>query len=208
VSLSPEQRRLRAHVAALTRWAHEDPRPALEHARAGFRRRFEDEVDPDRSLTDAERGIRTDRLIRAHMSSLALKSSRARSKNAGIRARRTATENRQEDPMSTKTQPKGFVYEIEPIDDWHGWGHIVEATADDLALVEHAEQQIRARSGFDGLRAGEVPHVAILPRSSTEEPLLVVALKQENDGLTYIWSPVRLPYLEQDSNSFWHGGER
>lgn len=80
VSLSPEQRRLRAQTAAFTRWSQEDPRPAMATVRKGWRRRFEEQVDPDRQLSEAERTRRAEAAMKAHMAGLALKSSRARAK--------------------------------------------------------------------------------------------------------------------------------
>lgn len=38
---------MRARIAAHSRWAHEDGKPNAARATAGFRRRFEDEVDPE-----------------------------------------------------------------------------------------------------------------------------------------------------------------
>lgn len=76
--LTPEQRSLQGAIAALTRWAHEDPRPALERTRAGFFARFEREVDPDGVLPPAERDRRATAAMRAHMAQLALASSKAR----------------------------------------------------------------------------------------------------------------------------------
>jgi hypothetical protein len=81
MSLSPEQRSQRATIAALTRWSKEDPKPAAANARVGWRKKFEDVVDPDRVLPQAERDVRVRRAITAHMKSLALKSARARSKD-------------------------------------------------------------------------------------------------------------------------------
>jgi hypothetical protein len=78
--LTPEQRSIRASVAANTRWSREDPRPALAKVREGWQRHWEDEVDPDRVLDPAERERRDQAALRAHMARLSLKSSRARSK--------------------------------------------------------------------------------------------------------------------------------
>lgn len=78
VSLSPEQRSLRASVAANSRWSREDPKPALKRVRGGWQRRLEAEVDPDGVLSEAERSRRAQAAMRAHMQRMALKSSRAR----------------------------------------------------------------------------------------------------------------------------------
>ena len=82
MSLSPEQRTLRAQIAANTRWSTEDPGPAMEKVREGFLRKFEEQVDPDRVLIPQERERRALAARRAHMQRLALKSSRARTKKA------------------------------------------------------------------------------------------------------------------------------
>lgn len=78
----PQQRILRAQIAANTRWSREDPKPAFVEVREGFIRKFEDQVDPDRTLSADERLRRAESARRAHMQSLALKSARARAKRA------------------------------------------------------------------------------------------------------------------------------
>lgn len=80
LSLSPEQRKLRAQIAANTRWSREDPKEGTRSARAAYERRFELEVDPDGVLPEAERKRRATAAMRAHMQRLALASSRARRK--------------------------------------------------------------------------------------------------------------------------------
>lgn len=82
LSLSPEQRRLRAQIAANTRWSREDPRVGTARARAAWYRRFLDEVDPDRTLSPAERERRAQSALRAEMQRLALLSSKARARKA------------------------------------------------------------------------------------------------------------------------------
>jgi hypothetical protein len=87
--LTPEQRVLRARIAAHTRWANEDAAGRLanaQRAREGFGRRFLDQVDPNRVLPEAERQRRAESAMRAYMAQLALKSSKAR----GARKRRSA----------------------------------------------------------------------------------------------------------------------
>jgi hypothetical protein len=72
---------MRARIAAHTRWANEDPggrRANAQRARAGFERRFLDQVDPNRVLPEAERKRRANSAMRAYMAQLALKSSKAR----------------------------------------------------------------------------------------------------------------------------------
>lgn len=81
MALSPEQRRQRARIAALTRWSREDPAPATKKARDAFLQRFLDAVPPN--LPETERMRRAIAARRAHMASLALKSSRARCARKG-----------------------------------------------------------------------------------------------------------------------------
>lgn len=78
MALTPEQRVMRARIAANTRWAHEDP--AVQSARMvrGLQERFEREVDPDGLLAPAERARRADAAKRAHYARLGLASSKAR----------------------------------------------------------------------------------------------------------------------------------
>lgn len=76
--MTPEQRRLRSSAAALTRWSREDPAPAMAKAREGRLTKLEDQLDPDRVLSKAERRRRAKAALRADMKRLALRSSRAR----------------------------------------------------------------------------------------------------------------------------------
>ncbi|MGH3464912.1 MAG: hypothetical protein ACRDP9_25885 [Kribbellaceae bacterium] len=77
--LTPEQRTLRARIAANTRWAGDEDRKAHgDRAQRGLRARFEREVDPDGTLPEKERKRRAESLYKAHMARLALKSSKAR----------------------------------------------------------------------------------------------------------------------------------
>ena len=78
MSLSREQLKLRAQIAANSRWSKEDPKEGTKPARAAFERRFELEVDPDDTLPEVERKRRAAAAMRAHMQRLALASSRAR----------------------------------------------------------------------------------------------------------------------------------
>ena len=81
LSLSPEQRSLRASLAAHAMHARHDSREITANARAGFLARFLREVDAAApGLTEAERLRRAEHLLRAHMARLALASSRARAR--------------------------------------------------------------------------------------------------------------------------------
>ena len=77
--LTPAERALRARVAVHTSWAKTGDRAArTAPARRAALERFERQVDPDGSLTDAERARRAEQAMRAHMGRLALRSARAR----------------------------------------------------------------------------------------------------------------------------------
>ena len=76
--LTPEQRTMRARIAANTRWSREDPKPGAERGQRGLHARFLREVDPDGTLPQAERERRAEAAYRAHMARLALASSKAR----------------------------------------------------------------------------------------------------------------------------------
>ena len=75
--LTPQQRVLRARAAVHKSWANTQDRTArTAPARAAFMRRFEVEVDPTRSLPEAERKRRAESAMKSHMASLALKRSK------------------------------------------------------------------------------------------------------------------------------------
>jgi hypothetical protein len=85
MSLTPEQRTLRAKANAHKRWASEDPKANAIRGQAGLRAKFEREARakwPDLPEDVIQR--RSDHALKAHMLSLALKSSKART------ARKTA----------------------------------------------------------------------------------------------------------------------
>jgi hypothetical protein len=81
VSLTPEQRRLRASIAAHVQWSREsDPSTRTAPGRRAFLSRFEAEVDPDGVLDPAERARRAEHARKAYFQRLALKSSKARAR--------------------------------------------------------------------------------------------------------------------------------
>ncbi|MGH3762078.1 hypothetical protein [Actinophytocola sp.] len=84
MALTPEQRSQRARLAALTRWAKENPAATAARGQAGLLARFEREVDPNNELAPAERTRRAECARKAHMARLALKSSRARAKGSEL----------------------------------------------------------------------------------------------------------------------------
>jgi hypothetical protein len=84
MALTPDQLRLRASIAANTRWSREDPEVNAARGQAGLVAKFEREAreaDPD--APDIEIARRAACAYRAHMQRLALASSRARKARAG-----------------------------------------------------------------------------------------------------------------------------
>lgn len=82
--MTPQERSLRARVGALS--LHAQGKTSTEAASKAFQARFERQVDPDGTLPIAERARRAGFARRAYMSSLALKSARARSRSTGPEA--------------------------------------------------------------------------------------------------------------------------
>ncbi len=73
---TPEERTLRARVAAHTLHSSTDPRETTAAGRAAFLRKFEEQVDPEGILPEDERKRRADQAMKAHMSRLALERAR------------------------------------------------------------------------------------------------------------------------------------
>ena len=67
-ALDPRDRTAIARVAALTRWANEDPHHNATRGQAGLRAKFYDATDP--ALPEAERQRRATAAYRAHMVSI------------------------------------------------------------------------------------------------------------------------------------------
>jgi len=80
VPLTPEQRRQRAKLGALTQQSIYDTRETTRNARAAFNQRFIDQVDPDRTLSERERTRRALAARRAYFAGLALRSAIVRGK--------------------------------------------------------------------------------------------------------------------------------
>ena len=72
------ERALRASIAALTRWGHADGLSGTARARQASLARFLQKADPEGVLTERERNLRADRLLRAHCKAMGLKSGQAR----------------------------------------------------------------------------------------------------------------------------------
>lgn len=79
---SPQQRSLVSAIGAHALHSQYDSRELTKPARTKFLERFLDEVDPDRTLPEAERNRRAGHLLQAHMKRLALASSKARARRA------------------------------------------------------------------------------------------------------------------------------
>lgn len=83
--------RIWGRIGGLTAWARNEPEVMVGPAHAGFRRRFENLVDPSGVLDPGERMIRADRARRAHMLTLAAKSVAVRKQKAGPASETTGT---------------------------------------------------------------------------------------------------------------------
>lgn len=81
-ALSPEQRSLRARIAAHTMHGKNDSRQTSANGRQAFLERFEREADPDGTLPPEERARRAEQLRKAYFTALAFKSAQARRRNA------------------------------------------------------------------------------------------------------------------------------
>lgn len=84
MGLTPAERTMRARLAAHTLHAMVDSREHTEPARRAFMERFDDQVDPDRVLSRAERRRRAEQAKKAYFTRLALKSVQARRKARGL----------------------------------------------------------------------------------------------------------------------------
>ena len=82
--LTPSERVLRSQIAAHESWARTEDRPArTAKARKAMLDKFERQVDPDGTLTPAERAQRAEHARKAHFKRLALKSVQARRRRSG-----------------------------------------------------------------------------------------------------------------------------
>jgi hypothetical protein len=86
--VTPEQRSLRARLAAHARWAKcDDPVAATETARRALAEKWERLADPNGTLSPEDRARRAAHLQAQHMTGMALKSSISR--GTGKRAKPT-----------------------------------------------------------------------------------------------------------------------
>jgi hypothetical protein len=81
-TLSPEERVLRAQLAAHKLHGSRDSRELTKSARAAFLSKFELEVDPEGKLPPDERHRRAEHAKKAHFYAMALQSARARREKA------------------------------------------------------------------------------------------------------------------------------
>lgn len=81
MTMTPEQRSIRARMAALARWSREDPKEHVAMMNRRFMAGFEKQVDPEGLLSETERRRRAEAARKLFYQHLAYKSSRARSKS-------------------------------------------------------------------------------------------------------------------------------
>ncbi len=76
--MTPAERKLRARIGGLALAAQQDPREYTAPARRQFLARFENEVDPGRTLPEGERARRAEAARKLYFARLALKSAKSR----------------------------------------------------------------------------------------------------------------------------------
>jgi hypothetical protein len=87
-NLTPSQRRTRSRQASYTSWANTADRTArTEPGRRGMYKKFEDQVDPDRTLAPAERAKRVESARKAYFTRLAFLAVKAKRQRAGDEGR-------------------------------------------------------------------------------------------------------------------------
>jgi hypothetical protein len=80
-------------IGAYSKHARHNARESTQAAREAFNRRFIDEVDPQRTLPEAERERRATSARKAHFARLALQSAKARARKKAINKPHTASES-------------------------------------------------------------------------------------------------------------------
>lgn len=116
-----------------------------------------------------------------------------------------------------------YAYQLNPIDFWAGWtkakkavrpvhfgpGEFIEAELDliDPEVWErqwNLAQAAAAKVGWEGDVRGE-PYVIGLPEDgaiSGGGGRFIIGWKQDNNGTTFVVSPVRLPWLEEENHGY------
>jgi hypothetical protein len=80
--LADSLKTLRGRRGAHAMHSRNDSKVVSQPARDAFMARFEEEVDPDRVLPEAERARRAEHALKAYMAGLALRSAKARRRKA------------------------------------------------------------------------------------------------------------------------------
>lgn len=93
MTLTPEQRSMRARLGGYSKSARTDARESTAPARAAFLERFTLAVDPRSELPEPERRRRATALRKSYFTRLALRSSRSRSTQRTSPASRLLTED-------------------------------------------------------------------------------------------------------------------
>jgi hypothetical protein len=108
--------------------------------------------------------------------------------------------------------PRGYVYEIATVDYWTGWVRLneyeeqedysvrVSTSVSRRALErvrDHAIAQIRERSIWEGDIVQGPFFAGLPPRDGNSDSEQMVAIKQQNNGMTFVWSPYPLPWLQE-----------
>ncbi len=92
---------------------------------------------------------------------------------------------------------KYFYHMIYPIDWWEGWRHWDTLSFDIHHDGEEALKDIKAAFidlGWEGdVRDG--PYVTVIPTDDSYDPQYIVAFKQDNNGETFVASPIPLEHL-------------
>ncbi len=84
--VDPEEMARRGRIGAYTLHSRHDPKETTKNGRAAFLQRFEREVDPDGSLSEAERARRAGYARKAYFARLANTSANARRDKKNNRA--------------------------------------------------------------------------------------------------------------------------
>src|SRR5262249_1721376 len=111
-----------------------------------------------------------------------------------------------------------FVYTIAPIDNWYGWKPLTEVLNDALVhsddrsfWLDHkklldfwnAAQKLARTQGWEGDIRGSFgdsdggPWFAPLPIDDPGSTAFMLCWKQDNNGTTFVASPIPLPWLQK-----------
>lgn len=96
---------------------------------------------------------------------------------------------------------KLYVYAVPPIDFWDGFTNIKDCNLT-LDLVEQIMQRLfaltKADTHWEGdVRPGEI-YISGLPVSGGYRSSIILGVKQDDNGNSFIVSPVELPWLKKD----------